>query len=208
MNEVEPRDVVRIVIIEDEDVFLVGLKSVLRAELQVVGCAQDPIEGVELIRGEKPQLVLLDLRFPNSSKDGHWVLQQVHKMKDRPLVIVLSAFNTPEIQAKVKSQGAVAFLHKLDSTDRIVATIHEVARGARPRFVEAAPGFYKLTPREIEIIKVLSETRGSDQDIADLLGIQQNTISKSFSMIRLKLGLSNRTDIVAWYLRAFPDLSG
>ncbi len=80
----------KILIIDDERDFLDLLESALKRQGYDVVKAADGVEGMEMARSQKPDLVICDIRMPN--KDGYAVLKEIRHNIDRNLpVIILSA---------------------------------------------------------------------------------------------------------------------
>lgn len=68
--------------------------------------------GLELVEGERPDLILLDLRLPGMEMDGLEVLERVKEIQPEALVIILTAYGTAESAAEAVRKGASNYLHK------------------------------------------------------------------------------------------------
>jgi DNA-binding NarL/FixJ family response regulator len=122
---VEPT--IRVVLVEDNQVFREGLELVLglRSDVEIVGAAEDGSEAVELARALRPDVVLMDYRLPGM--DGVEATAAVLEAYPGAAVIGLTASaNLLERQA-LANAGAVGCLSKDDELDEIVAAIHRAA---------------------------------------------------------------------------------
>jgi signal transduction histidine kinase len=132
----------RIVLIDDTADIRLLLRLALEAQGQfaVVGEAGDGRTGIELVRSEQPDCVLLDLAMP--VMDGLEALPLVRQASPRSRVIVLSGFETSSMAERVINEGAVAFIQKGASARTIVAEVAEtlgvVANYAPPPVVPAS----------------------------------------------------------------------
>ena len=118
---------IRVVIVEDNDVFRETLQLLLslRSELDVVATAADGETAVAVCREHAPDVVLMDYRLPGL--DGVQATAAVREASPRTAVVCLSASAAPrEIDAFYEA-GAVACLSKDQELDEIVATIQRAA---------------------------------------------------------------------------------
>ena len=158
----------RILVVDDDPQTL----RYVREELSRAGYAPlvtgDPDELAQLIRSERPQLVLLDLLLPGS--DGIELMQQVPELSDQP-VIFISVYGRDETVARALESGAADYIVKPFSPTELVARIRAaVRRHAEPQpFVvgDLAIDFERhrvtvggeavdLTATEFELLRVLS----------------------------------------------------
>jgi DNA-binding NarL/FixJ family response regulator len=121
------RGPIRLVLVEDNDVFREALELLLgqRTDVQVVGSAADGIEAVELSRRLRPDVVLLDYRLP--ALDGVQAARAIREACPRTAVVCLTASaNARETEALYEA-GAVECLTKDQELDEIVAAVQRVA---------------------------------------------------------------------------------
>ena len=102
----------QILIIEDEPSLANALKLKLSSEQYIVDIAENGRIGIEKLKINKYDLVLLDLILPEL--DGFGVLQELKSWQTKPPVLVLSNLSQDEDKARVKSLGAVEFFVKSD----------------------------------------------------------------------------------------------
>jgi DNA-binding NarL/FixJ family response regulator len=121
-------DPIRVVVIEDNDVFREALELLLGLdeEVEVVGSAPDGVDAVELCRRASPDVLVVDYRLPGP--DGVEVTRAVRESCPAVIVLCLTAgVNTREEEA-LRAAGAVGCVMKSESLDEIVAAIKRAAR--------------------------------------------------------------------------------
>jgi DNA-binding NarL/FixJ family response regulator len=118
---------IRVVLVEDNQVFREGLELVLglRSDIEIVGAAEDGGEAVELTRELRPDVVLMDYRLPGM--DGVEATAAVLEAYPGAAVIGLTASANVRERQALSEAGAVACLSKDDELDEIVAAIHRAA---------------------------------------------------------------------------------
>lgn len=130
---------IRVVIADDERLIRSGLRMILTAEpdLAVVAEATDGVEAIEVVRRERPDVVLMDLRMPRI--DGTEATRQIMRLvKPAPAVLVVTTFHADrEVQAAL-SAGASGYLLKDAPEERIVAAVRGAAQG-RPCSIRWCP---------------------------------------------------------------------
>ncbi|MDD4004381.1 MAG: response regulator [Elusimicrobiaceae bacterium] len=113
----------KIVLIEDSKELAVALAGVLRLKGHEVLLAKDGITGVETVRREKPDLVLLDLMLPKLS--GYEVCRQLKTDNAtwKIPVVIMSTLSKPEQVDRAKQAGADHFIAKPYDLDSIIDEI-------------------------------------------------------------------------------------
>jgi DNA-binding NarL/FixJ family response regulator len=124
---------VRLVLVEDNDVFREALELLLglRSDIAIVGAARDGVEALELCRRERPAVVLLDYRLP--ALDGVQAARAIRDACPNTAVVCLTASaNARETEALLEA-GAVDCLTKDRELDEIVAAVRRAANGRTRR---------------------------------------------------------------------------
>jgi len=203
---------IRIVIVEDETLFRLGLQRLLELNpaFQVAGVAADGVQAVEVVQACKPDLVILDVNLPKQS--GIDALLQLRNGGDATPVILVSTFDEEDAFLRGMRAGAGAFLRKDVPLEDLTSAIHAVLRGERvfrptltgktlQRLAERKPAFDAadlpdpITRRELEVLRLMASGL-SNKEIADLLGTGEATIKTHVSSILSKLGVRDRTRAV------------
>ena len=190
---------IRILIVDDHPVVRAGLTSMLgtQAELEVIGSASSGEEALAKLRQVEPDVLLLDLRMHGMS--GVDTLMAMKRSAHDARVIILTSFETDEDIYRAVQAGAHGYLLKDTSLREMVEAIRTVHAGRRyiPRDIAArlAERMMRtdLTPREIEILKLLSKGP-TNKEIGRALGISENTVKNHVNSIIEKLEVSDRTE--------------
>jgi DNA-binding NarL/FixJ family response regulator len=208
---------VRVALIDDQALLRAGLRALLDAEdgIEVVGEAGDGEQAVALVREQRPDVVLMDIRMPGV--DG---LEATRRIAADPelagvKVVVLTTFEVDEYVFEGLRAGAAGFLLKEADPEEIVRAVRVVAEGesllspsVTRRVVEtfaggAAPtgpavsGLDELTEREAEIVALVG-TGLSNGEIAERLVISPATARTHVSRAMLKLGARDRAQLVVF----------
>ena len=190
----------RVVIADDHQLILDGIRRVLEdaGGFEVVGEASNGAQVLPLVAGTNPDLVLLDLRMPQT--DGLTCLDQIRKRYPDVKVVILSAANDEKLIQTALRRGANGYVVKtvnpidLPSALRqaVEGTVFTMVASAQPT-EEAAARNAGLTERETIILKALA--RGlSNQAVGKQLWIAEQTVKFHLTNIYRKLGVSNRTE--------------
>ena len=203
---------IRVLIADDQQLVRGGFRMILRAEpdLDVVGEAADGAEAIALARALDPDVVLMDVRMPNV--DGIEATRRIiDGSEDAPRVLVLTTFDLDEYVYEALRAGASGFLLKDAPEEQLVSGIRIVADGGSlfapavtrrliERFAGAAPqppapALAELTPRELEVLRLLA--RGlSNAEIAAELVVSEHTAKTHVAHILNKLDLRDRVQAV------------
>lgn len=192
---------IRVLIADDHPVVRAGLTSMLgtQTELEIVGSAASGEEALAKLGQAKPDVLLLDLRMHGLS--GVETLLAMKRTADETRVIILTSFETDEDIYRAVQAGAQGYLLKDTSLKEMVTAIRTVHAGKRyiPQDIAArlADRMMRtdLTPREVEILKLLSKGPTNKQ-IGHALGISENTVKNHVNSIIEKLEVSDRTEAV------------
>jgi two-component system, NarL family, response regulator LiaR len=205
---------VRILIAEDENVVREGLAAILSfaQDLEVVGLAEDGIRAVELVKKNKPDVVLLDLAMPR--QDGLTTIPLIVDMAPNSRILVLTSFAEGDMVYQAIKAGALGYMLKDATREQLLQGIREVAAGRAAIHPSVAVKMIQeinnpskvlytadpLTPRELDTLRLIA--RGlSNQEIALELGVHERTIAKYVSSILNKLHVANRTQAALYALR-------
>ena len=207
---------IRVVLVDDEPLLRHGLRMILEGApgISVIGEAGNGKEGIELILGEEPDVVLMDIRMP--VMDGIEATAQLHSLADaRDIpVVMLTAFDTDEFILHALRTGAVGFLLKTTAPEALVASVRAAAQGQQqlsPKVLEnlvglaATPpqpeqemiqpsGLAELSERENEIAQLVAQGL-SNAEIAEQLFISLTTVKTHMKHILAKIDGTNRVHI-------------
>ena len=206
----------KIILADDHTLFRTGLKNLLGLEpgFEVVGEAADGVELLQLLKTERPDVILLDIAMPRMN--GIEAAEEIMHRWTETKIVTLSMFGEEEFYFKMVSLGVKAFLLKNSDIGEVQEAIRTVVDGgtyfsqellttlvsslrssteARPEADEAA-----LSERESEIL--LEICRGlSNQEIGDKLFISKRTVDKHRANILAKTNCRNTANLVVYAIK-------
>ena len=200
----------RVLLVDDHDLFLAGVRSELGDAVDVVGQAGSVADAVPLIKELDPDVVLLDVHLPDGSGDA--IINAV--AADRPGVrfLALSVSDAAEDVIAVIRAGARGYVTKTISCPELAAAIERVATGDavfsprlagfvldafRPGEVAGDAELDELTAREREVLQLIA--RGyMYKEIAARLHLSVKTVESHVSNVLRKLQLSSRHELARW----------
>jgi DNA-binding NarL/FixJ family response regulator len=214
----------RIVLAEDHALVREGIKKIVEdyADLQVVGEAGDGLELLELLKTLSADLVILDISMPKMP--GIEVAKEIKRSYPRLKVLILTMHKMKEYLNDAIAVGVDGYLLKEDLAKELGSAISKIRQGmtyistllsnemtslfVQSRRVVPERPAEPLTPREIEIIKLIAEGKSS-REIADLLFLSFRTIQNHRTRIMRKLNLKKNTDLVKYAIQmGFIPASG
>ena len=201
---------IRVAIVDDQAMVRAGFRLIVQSQsdMQVVGEAADGQEAVDLVRRERPEVVLMDIRMPKV--DG---IAATREIVGVTRVVILTTFELDEYVFDALAAGASGFLLKAARPEDLVHAIRVVAAGeallapsVTKRLIEEfakrpEPALRKpkqldsLTERERE---VLQEVAGgfTNSEIAQRLHVSETTVKTHVAHLLDKLGLRDRVQAV------------
>jgi DNA-binding NarL/FixJ family response regulator len=213
--------VIRVVVVDDQALVRMGLRTLLAAEsdMELVGEATDGRAGLGVIRREKPDVVLMDVRMP--TMDGLAALVEIGA--DPALsdvrVVMLTTFELDEYVFAALRAGASGFVLKDAEPDELIRAIQVVAAGGSllspsvtrrviDHFASATTGsavphpqLSQLTDREREIMTWVATGRSNDEIAAELV-VSPATVRTHVSRAMIKLGARDRAQLVVFAVQS------
>ncbi len=219
-----PADGLRVVIADDHHLFREGLRGMLQAGgMDVVGEAADGDEAVALAQRLAPQVVVLDLHMPGSS--GLDALRSLARTCPEVQAVMLTVSAADGDVLEALAAGACGYLLKDTRADHLAESIRQAAEGhmvlsreiahalkahvrtstntepAEDAQVALPEGEHALTPREVEVLRLISE--GADNTAIGLeLSISPHTVKQYVTNIFEKLGVRSRVQAAVYAVRA------
>ncbi len=137
--------------------------------------------------------------------DGRSVLQTLRGRTDLPRIVVYTGSGNPDVPRQAMTLGAAGFCSKREAPEQLLDTVLAVAAGRMVfPFIDvsslAADPLAGLTPRERELLAALAGGL-TNQQMAGQLDISLNTVKFHLKNLYDKLGVGNRAQAVAFYLK-------
>jgi DNA-binding NarL/FixJ family response regulator len=212
----------RVLIIDDHPIVRERLAHLIgnEADLAVCGEADDTPLAMDLIVATQPELVITDLSLKHSH--GLGFIKDLHARYPNLKVLVFSAYDELLYAERAVRAGARGFIHKRETTKELLRAVRdvlsgqiylseEVAAAAVRRFfgrssVKPGSPLEQLSDRELEVLQLIGQGRSTRQ-IATALHIDVKTIETYRSRIKIKLKLSNSTELPQHAQRWFEHSS-
>ena len=219
MISAEPSDTwIRVLVVDDHDLFRTGLASLLSAEtdVKVVAQASGGQMGVRLADELHPDVVLMDIRMQDLS--GIEATRQIVARRPQTRVLALTVASTEAEVTAVLHAGACGFLAKDTEIDNVVVAIRAAASGVAwlsPKAAQLVLGRIRsetaaqppvtnridqLSSREREVLGLIATGRGNSE-IARDLNISPRTVKNHVSSILTKLGVPSRVQAAVYAVR-------
>jgi DNA-binding NarL/FixJ family response regulator len=205
--------VTRILIADDHGIVRSGLRRVLDAQsdLRVVAEAVDGAEAVEKALAEDVHLAILDVSMPRMT--GIQAATELTKRKPELRVLMLSMYDSEQYLFEALRAGASGYVLKSGADEDIVDACRAAMRGESFLYPSAVNTLIRdyiergeqeqpdiLTPRELEVLKLIAEAQTSKQ-IAEQLVISVKTVERHRQNILDKLGLRDRVELTRYAIR-------
>ena len=200
---------IRVLLVDDQALFREALHTLLSVQpgIEVVGEAGDGEEALRMVAQHRPDVVLMDLQMP--VMDGVAATRRLQAEYPASRAIMLTTFDDDEYVFEGLRAGAIGYLLKDVSAQKLVEAIQSAARGetflqpsiaakvvaevARQTTPDCAQVLIEpLTSRELDILRRMAEGL-NNREIADHLVITEGTVKNHVTNILGKLGVRDRT---------------
>lgn len=203
---------IRVAVIDDQAPMRAAFRTILEsAGLVVVGEAADGAAAVSLVRAQRPDVVLMDVRMPGT--DGIDATAAVVAAVPSTRVLILTVFDDDDVVGRALAAGAAGFLLKNSPPEAIVGAVRQLAAGdavldaavaarvfarfARPDGRADPSALGRLTEREKDVLRLLCAGL-TNAEIADRLAVGEATAKTHVSRVLMKLDVRDRVQAVAY----------
>lgn len=208
------KQIIKILLVDDQSLFREGLRTLLEVQpdFRIVGEASNGEESLRLAATTQPDIILMDLRMP--VMDGVTATRRLHDSFPAMCVIALTTFDDDELVFDALRAGAVGYLLKDASSEKLYEAIRAASRGeyfllpsitakvmsefkrmARtPRIVQNEM-IARLSERELEVLRQVASGK-SNREIAETLVIAEGTVKNHLTSILAKLEARDRMQAV------------
>jgi len=207
---------IKIILTDDHRLFRDGIKSILDdvEDIIVIGEASNHKELFSIIKNDTPDIVILDINLPEVS--GIKITKILKEKYPEIKILILSMFNEEEFVINALEAGAWGYLPKDIQKNELLEAIYTINSGEEYYSRDISKIFIKkhihklnvgvqeknpkLTAREIEIIKLVSEGL-KNSEIAEKLFISVRTVNAHKNNIMKKLKLKSTIEIVKFAIK-------
>ena len=207
---------IRVLLVDDHPITLRGLRQLLESsgEFEVVGEAGDGWEAERIAKEEVPDVIVMDVLMPG--RDGIEACREILDALPDVRALVLTASTERDAVIEAVAAGAAGYLQKFTGTERLLATVRDVAKGEYRMPPDAmrrvfrrlrhmpeqsdSPGRKELTQREREILAQFAKGM-SYSAIAESRGNRSSTVRNTIYRIQDKLGFGSKQEVVVWAVR-------
>ncbi len=206
----------RVLLVDDHEMFLAGLRELLGRQqgMEVIGAVKDGLEAVKAARQTKAEIVVMDISM--QGMNGIEATREIMRTLPDVKVLCLSMHSEQRFVAAALDAGASGYLLKDNSFGELVDAIKTITRGQiylcpavagtvvnayRAQLAETASSpFVLLTPREREVLQLLSEGR-STKEIAARLCLSLKTVGTHRGHIMEKLDIHSVARLTKYAIR-------
>lgn len=210
---------IQVAVVDDHPVVRAGIRAVLASapDLKIVAEGASGADALRLGSDNRIAVLILDVNLPDVNG-----LEVTRRLRDRghtTPVVILTVHNDRQTVLGVLEAGASSYVVKDEAPDSLVNAVRAAARGetwlspavagqvvyyavsrdanARPLAERDVPPSSPLTPRELEVLRLLAE--GLDNEaIAQRLTLTKRTVQNHISIIYDKLGVTSRTEALLY----------
>lgn len=193
---------------DDHPLLLRGIMNLFEDDpaYRVVGKADCANTALDLVRRHVPDVVVMDLSMPGD------IFQTISEMAAQfpTRIVIFTAYSSIDAALKALEAGAVGFVLKDSDSEELFDAVSavsagemyitkqfalQVMNGLRERSKrDSSKGKVKLSPRELQIARLLAEAR-TNREIADALEISEQTVKSYMSALMAKLKARNRVEV-------------
>ena len=196
-----------VLLVDDHQIMRDGIKAILRhtEDLRVMGEAETGLDAVQICRRSRPDLILMDIGLPGLN--GVETTQEILRYFPEAKVVILSMYDDEQSVVSAIRAGARAFVLKKASDADLLDALRTVAKGGSylspqvsGRLLNriqrgdlestSAPGLDQLSPRELQVLRMVAEGKTS-KEIAVLLDLGLQTVRSYRKTMMKKLGVNN-----------------
>jgi DNA-binding NarL/FixJ family response regulator len=196
------------VVVDDHPALVEAVSRLLEGqEIEVVGTAGTAEDGLELIRRQRPQVAVVDLRLPGIS--GIELAREASRTVPETGIVIYTAFGDPAVLIEAVDAGARGFVLKEAPLEDLVRAVRTAAAGGTyidPVLggvlagAEAVDRLPRLTQRERDVLRLLADGLSNEQ-VGQRLFISAETVRTHVRGAMTKLNAETRTQAVATAIR-------
>ena len=201
-----------VLIADDHGIVRSGLRMLLerQSDIRVVAEAEDGVEALEVAQAERPDVAVLDVSMPRMT--GIQAAREIAAYAPDTRVLLLSMHDDERYFLEGLQAGAFGYVLKRAADADLIEAVRTVAAGRRffsepsqqdlVREWSEGRGEHddRLTPRELEVVKLIAEAHTNKQ-IAETLKLSEKTVESHRANLFAKLGIRDRVELVRYAIR-------
>lgn len=213
---------IKVLIADDQELIRQSLSIVLSThkDISVVGTAKNGFEVLEIVKKNKPDVILMDIRMPDM--DGVSCTKSIKEMYPQIKIIILTTFDDDEFIYSALKYGASGYILKgvsMDELYKAICTVHnggaminpDIASKVFKLFTKMAQGNFAISVEEDKVAdiskpewRVIQQVSLglSNKEIASKLFLSEGTVRNYLSSILFKLDLRDRTQLAIWAIQS------
>ena len=201
----------RILIADDHGIVRSGVRMLIdrQADMSVVAEAEDGVDAVQQSIAERPDVAVLDVAMPRMT--GIQAAREIRAQSPDTSVLLLSMHDDERYLYEAAQAGASGYVLKRAADADLVDAVKAVAaggafvsphaEGADRWLAEQAGGPPDpLTPRELDVVKLIAEAYTNKQ-IAEILQVSEKTVESHRGNVLAKLGMRDRVELARYAIR-------
>jgi DNA-binding NarL/FixJ family response regulator len=197
---------IKVLIVDDHPVVRIGLRTMLESEKNIIVCgmAGSAKEAIAEVQRAHPDVVLMDLRMPET--EGTEAISELRRLHPDLRILVLTNYEVDEYILRALQAGAMGYLLKSTPQAEIVRAVemvHENQRCVPPniaRRLSEMIGREELSQREIEVLTLVAAGL-TNKEVAQRLFISDKTARNHVANCLVKLGANDRTEAATTAIR-------
>ena len=203
---------IRVLIADDHGIVRSGLRMLIdrQSDMQVVAEADDGVNALELTQAEHPDVAVLDVSMPRMT--GLQAAREIRSHSPDTRVLMLSMHDDERYFFEGLEAGAAGYVLKRAADTDLIDAVRVVAGGGTFLSGEAQASLMRewkegraepddpLTPRELEVVKLIAEAF-TNRQIAETLSVSEKTVESHRSNLLAKLGMRDRVELVRYAIR-------
>lgn len=203
---------IRVLIADDHGIVRSGLRMLIdrQRDMSVVAEASDGVDALKMTQAEHPDVAVLDVSMPRMT--GLQAAREIRAHSPDTRVLLLSMHDDERYFFEGLEAGAAGYVLKRAADTDLIDALRTVAAGrtflsddAQATLMHAwqegrAEPEDPLTPRELEVVKLIAEAF-TNRQIADTLQVSEKTVESHRSNLLAKLGMRDRVELVRYAIR-------
>lgn len=204
---------IKVLVADDHAIVRRGLRQILAetSDIMVAGEASTASEVLELLGGERWDLVVLDINLKGRS--GLELIVELKREYPELPVLILTVYSEDQYAVRAVRAGAAGFLTKESAPDKLIEAVRKVASGGRyvsPELAEklalivaskhAGAPHESLSDREFQVLKLIASGK-TVSEIASLLSLSVKTISTHRTRILGKMNMSTNAELTHYAVK-------